>query len=252
MPAGVIRRRLAALRAGGDAGITLMELIVAMVLNTIIGAMTAGIFISINNASNTNVDRTVGTASARNTIQDWTAYLRVADGKTAGVKTNRFEWLANNDMLFYADLYNRTVDNLAVTGAPTMIWLRLDSAGKLIEEQFPSTATAGTNPTVCRRLATAVSTPTAPLFTALENSGAVMNALPPTASLDLGAAPTPSAGCQPLPVTVPSQSSRPDLAALTNLQKVVSVQIDFVISDTTGTHPLEFSSRAVLPALGGV
>ncbi|MDT4922286.1 MAG: hypothetical protein QOI15_3188 [Pseudonocardiales bacterium] len=252
MSARLIIRRARSVAASGDTGITLMELLVAMVLNVVIGAHAVGIFLKVNDSTRTSTDRSVSTASARNAIQAWTAYLRVADGKTAGVKTNRIEWLAPNDMLFYADLYNRTVDNLAVTGAPTMVWLRLDSTGALVEERFASTAAAGTQPSACRLLAGAVSTPTDPLFTAYEASGAPMNSLIPGAGLNLGVAPTPSAGCRPLPVTVPSQTSRPDLNAQTNLQKVVSVQIDFVIRDTKGKHPLEFTSRAVLPALSGV
>jgi type II secretory pathway component PulJ len=239
--------RLRALRAGDDAGITLMELLVAMVINVIIGALTVGIFVSVNDSSNNSVDRAVGSANARNTIQDWTALLRVADGKTAGVVANRIEWLTSKDMLFYADLNNRSTTNLTVTGPPTMVWLRLDSKNVLIQEQFPSTATAGTAPTVCLRLAGTVSTPPAtPLFTALDFSST------PMTGVDLGSAPTPSAGCQPLPVTVPSQSSRPDAIAQSNLQKVVTVRIDFVVRDTKGLHPIEFVSQAVLPALGGV
>ena len=60
------------------------------------------------------------------------------------------------------------------------------------------------------------------------------------------------AGCRTLPVTVPSQSAHPDLNAQANLQNVTSVLIDFVVRDTHGDHPLEFTSQAVLPALGGV
>lgn len=248
MPPGVIRRRLYAVRGTGDAGITLMELLVAMVLTTIIGAMTIGVFISVNSSTANSEDRSFSTATARNTIQDWTAYLRVADGKAAGVKTNRIEWLTAKDMLFYADLYNRSVTNLTVTGAPTMIWLRLDSKKTLVEEQFASTATAGTAPTVCRRMATNVTTVDAStaLFTAYDKSGAKM------AGLDLGAAPTVTAGCVPLPVTVPSQTNKPDPSALANLQNVISVGIDFYVWDTKNLHPLEFTSQAVLPPLGGV
>ena len=247
MSAGVISRRLRAVRATPDAGITLIELLVAMVLSTIIGAMAIGIFISVNKSTANSEDRSFSTATARNTIQDWTAYLRVADGKTAGVKTNRIEWLTAKDMLFYADLYNRSVTNLATTGAPTMIWLRLDTRGTLIEEQFASTATAGTAPRVCRRMATNVSMvdSSTPIFTAYDKSGANMT------GLALGSAPTAGAGCVALPVTVPSQSSRPDPSALANLQNVVSVGIDFYVRDTTNSHPLEFTSQAVLPPLGG-
>ena len=78
MPARVIRRRMRALRDSGDAGITLMELVVAMVLNVVIGALTVGIFIKVNDSSGTSIDRSVSTSSARNAIQQWTAYLRVA------------------------------------------------------------------------------------------------------------------------------------------------------------------------------
>jgi Tfp pilus assembly protein PilW len=246
MPARVIGRRSRAVRDTHDAGITLMELLVAMVINLIIGTLTVSIFLAVNNSSNNSVDRAVSTANARNTIQAWTALLRVADGKTAGVVTNRIEWLTSKDMLFYADLKNRSTTNLTVTGAPTMVWLRLDSSNVLIQEQFPSTATAGTAPSVCLRLAGTVSTPAAPLFTPFDATGASMT------GLNLGTAPTAAAGCRPLPVTVPSQSSRPDLNAQANLQKVVSVQIDFVVRDTKGQHPIEFTSQAVLPALGGV
>jgi Tfp pilus assembly protein PilW len=246
MSEGVIRHRLHALRTGGDAGITLMELVVAMVLNVIVGTLTVGIFVNVQHSSSTSVDRTVSTASARNAIQDWTAFLRVADGKTAGVKTNRIEWLGSQDMLFYADLYNRSVDNLAVTGAPTMIWLRLDSTGTLIEEKFPSTAAAGATPTACRALAGHVSTPAGPLFTALDSAGAAI------ANSVLGTPPPASAGCQHLPVTVPSQTRNPNPTVLANLQNVTGVVIDFVVRDTTGAHPIEFTSQAVLPALGGV
>jgi hypothetical protein len=248
MSAGVIRRRLRSMRAGRDTGVTLMELVVGMVLTTIIGAMTISIFVQVYSSTNNSGDRTFNTATARNTIQDWTAYIRVADGKTAGVKTNRIEWLTSKDMLFYADLYNRSVTNLTVTGAPTMIWLRLDSTGTLVEEKFASTATAGTAPSVCRRMATSVSTvdSSTPLFTAYDKSGAAMS------SLDLGTAPAAPAGCTPLPVTVPSQTNKPDQNAMANLQNVVSVGIDFYIWDTKHLHPLEFTSQAVLPPLGGV
>jgi type II secretory pathway pseudopilin PulG len=248
MSARLIGRRLRAVRTSGDAGITLMELLVAMVLNVIVGTLAVSIFISVNDSTNNSVDRSVNTAAARNAVRDWTAYLRVADGRTAGVKTNRIEWLTANDMLFYADLYNRTVTNLAVTGAPTMLWLRRDSSGTLIEEQFAMTATAGTRPSVCRRMVGGVSagSASAPIFSAIDKSGASMT------GLDLGTAPASAAGCVPLPIVVPSQSGHPDLDAQANLQNVDIVQIDFVLRDSKGLHPIEFTSQAVLPALGGL
>lgn len=240
-----MRRRLQIRR---DAGVTLAELVVTMGLSTLIGAMTLSLFLSISSSATATTDRTVNSAAARTAIQAWTAYLRVADGPTAGVRASRIEWLTKSDMLFYADLYNRGINSssdVATTGAPTMIWLRRDAAGSLIEEQFASTAASGTSPKVCRVLLTKTDTSTT-LFTAQDSSGSSMM------SQALGTAPTASTGCQKLPVTVPSQQSHPDLTAQSNLQTVFSVTIDFIVRDSKGKRPLEFISQAVLPAMGGV
>jgi type II secretory pathway component PulJ len=243
MPARLIFGKLfAAMRR--DDGITLTELLVVMALGTIVGALTMGMMIQVSNSTTSTTDRTISSASARNVIQAWTAYLRVADGTTAGTGTNRIEWLTAKDMLFYADLKNRNLNNVATTAAPTMIWLRLDTGGSLLEEQFPSTAAVGASPTVCRTLATSVTTPSAPLFSALDAGGAPISAQ--------GTAPTVAAGCQKLPVTVPSQTSHPNTAVQAILQHVAIVAIDFVVRDTRKQRSLEFRSQAVLPALGGV
>jgi Tfp pilus assembly protein PilW len=248
MSTGMIAR-IRAVVASGDAGITLMELIVGMALSTILGAMTLMLFLDINSSAESTTDRTINTASVRNAIQSWTTYLRVADGTTAGDRSNRIEWLTPSDMLFYADINNRpddTAEQVKTIGTPTMMWLRLDSAGNLVEEQFSSTATRGTVPSTCRVLAENVSTPSAPLFAPFDTRNRAMT------GQDLGTAPGAAAGCQPLPVTVPSQTNNPDAAAQANLQNVRSVVIDAVVRDSRGAHPIEFTSQAVLPNVGGV
>jgi hypothetical protein len=243
MPARLIPTKLlAALRR--DDGITLAELLVVMALGTIVGALTMGMMIQVNNSTSATIDRTISSASARNALQAWTAYLGVADGTAAGTSTNRIEWLTAKDMLFYADINNRTINNAATTAAPTMMWLRLDTSGALVEEQFRSTAAMGASPTVCRTLVTRVTTPSAPLFSAVNANGAAIAAQ--------GTAPTVGAGCQKLPVTVPSQTSHPNTAVQGILQRVAIVAIDFVARNTQNQRPLEFRSQAVLPALGGV
>jgi hypothetical protein len=234
-------------RRGADAGITLAELVVAMGLSTLVGALTLTLFVSVTKSSGATVDRTVNSAAARNLIQSWAGYLHVADGTTAGSRVNRIEWLTPTDMLFYADLNNRSMSSLATTGSPTMIWLRRDSAGALVEEQFAATAAAGATASVCRILVGATDT-SVRLFTAYDSRGAVMAA----PALDMGTAPAPSKGCQKLPVTVPSQTKNPDTSAVTNLQNVFSVVVDFIIRDSRNSHPIEFRSQAVLPALGAV
>lgn len=243
MSARLILARLRALRSRGDVGITLTELIVSMGLFSMIGAMTLGIFLSIDKATSSTTDRTISSASARNVIQSWASYVRVADGTTPGIKTNRIEWLTADDMLFYADLYNRSIDTVGTTSAPTMMWLRRDTSGTLVEEQFAGNAAKGAAPKVCRVLVGNVSTPIHPLFSGVDSSSNPLT--------NLGTAPTPTKGCQPLPVTVPSQTKSPDLVVQANLQKVSNVIIDFVVRDTKNAHPLEFYSGAVLPPLGG-
>jgi hypothetical protein len=247
MSARVITR-IRAVRATKDAGVTLMEMIVGMALSTILGAMTLALFVNINTSSADTTDRTVNTSSARNALQAWTDYLQVADGVNAGSRVNRIEWLTAKDMLFYADLNNRTATcaPAATTGVcpPTMIWLRLDSSGQLVEEQFASTAAVNAASTTCRVLAQKVSV-SGSLFTGFAFDGADMT------GQDLGTAPTTAAGCRPLPVTVPSRSSHPDPIAQANLQNVRSISLDVLIRDSKNGHPLEFTSQAVLPNLGG-
>ena len=241
-----------------DAGLTLIEVVVAMVLSVILGGLTVMVFANTNTSSAATTDRTISTASARDTIQAWAGYLRVADGTTPGSRSNRIEWLTGNDMLFYADLRNRTMSSPATIGAATMIWIRLDSQGRLVEEQFASTAAQNASPTMCRQLALSVSNSigtdpvtgqqvTVPLFTPGDYNGTQI-----ASGTDLGSAPAASAGCQKLPVTVPSQAGHPDAAAQANLVNVFSVALDFTVKDTKGLHPIEFTSEAFLPSLGGV
>jgi len=244
-----LRHRAQAARASGDAGVTLTELIVAMTLSTILGAMTLMVFLNVDKATSATTDRTINTSSARNAIQAWTSYLRVSDGPTAGSAVNRFEWITAGDIMFHANLYNRATSGagLGSTTPSTMVWLRLDSAGALVEEQFPNTAAQGTNPSICRILvakATAGGIATR-LFTASDSLGY------PLTGQNLGAATVVAAGCKPLPVTVPSLTNHPDPVAVANLQTVGSIAIDFTVSDSKGAHPLEFNSVATLPVLGG-
>ncbi|HEX3334929.1 MAG TPA: hypothetical protein VHS54_00620 [Jatrophihabitans sp.] len=252
MPTRMIRR-LRAITRGRDDGVTLTELLVSMGLSTLLGAVTVTLFLNINTSSSDTTDRTINSSSARNTIQAWTGYLRVADGTPPGTRTNRLGWLAPNDMLLFSDVGNRSMSSITTTSPPIMIWLRLDSAGQLVEEQFTTTptsggaiatVTAGTRAKVCRVLASHVSVRSA-LFTPSDSLGS------PLTSMRLGTAPTSAAGCQPLPVAVPAAGNS-DPVVKTNLQNVNSVVIDFIVRDTGGQHPLEFMSNAVLPALGAV
>src|SRR6185437_16997856 len=118
------------------AGVSLTELLVAMGLATILGAITMQLFVYVDNSTASTTDRTVATAQARNTLQAWSGYLHVSDGSTAGSVSTRFEWLTASDMAFYANLNNRAGDASTAPTAPRMYWLRIDANGHLVEEQF--------------------------------------------------------------------------------------------------------------------
>jgi prepilin-type N-terminal cleavage/methylation domain-containing protein len=231
------------LRAHPDAGVTLVEMIVAMALTTVLGAITMTLSVQTNSAAQTTTDRTVASGLARSALQAWTSYLRVADGPTVGSAPYRVEWLTSKDMAFHADLFNRdgTADTVA---SPSLLWLRLDTAGNLVEEQFSSPPSGyPAAPTTCRVLASRVSA--SALFTAYDPNGTTLT------GRNLGLAPTVAAGCQKLPAQIPSQKAKPDQIAETNLEDVASVMVDFTVRDSTGAHPLEFSAVTTLPVLAG-
>ena len=239
-----LRTRLQAARQD-DGGWSIAELLVAMVLMSIFGLLTARLFVTVESSASGSTDRSINSASAASVTNGWAEYLRVADGTTPGSSSNRFEWITANDMLFYANLFNRgtTGGGLSTTTGATMIWLRLDSKGVLIEEQFPSNAAFGASPTRCRRLLGGVTT--SRLFTPFDLNGHDLS------TQDLGTAPVASAGCRTLPVTVPSQTKKPDAVAAANLPNVSTIQIDFVVPDSRKKHGIEFKSVVTLPTLGG-
>lgn len=238
------RARARRVGASGDAGISLAELIVAMVLSTILGAITLVLFIDVDNSTSASTDRAIDAAKARTAIQAWTTYLQVSDGPTTGSALNRFEWFSPTNVAFYADLFNRTQASLATTSAPTLVWLRLDSGGQFVEERFtPAPTGFPANYTACRILGSNFTAPK--LFTPFGSTGNDLT------GLNLGAAQNTAAGCQKLPSTLPSQLQHPDQIAAANLQRVFSVGIDFTVMDTKKTHPLEFNAVASLPVLAG-
>lgn len=219
----LVHRRLAE-----DDGVTLVELLVGMALSTIIGAMTLFLFVNANATTQASTDRSIDVAKARGLLQAWTSYVQVADGPSSGTASHRFEWFTSTDVLFYAALGNRDAAADSV-GTPTVVWLRL-TGSRLIEEQF---AYGTTSPAVCRILADRVTAST--LFTAYDETRAAMS------GVDLGQPiATGGTGCTDLPGSV----TQTDTTAVANLQSVSRVAIAFTITDTRGTHTVDFRSVA--------
>jgi prepilin-type N-terminal cleavage/methylation domain-containing protein len=223
-------------RAADDAGVTLIEVIVAMTLSTILGTAALLFFTAANDSAASSLDRSVSSAQARIALQSWTSYLRVSDGPAAGNPSHRFEWITSTSTLFYADLGNRTGD--AAAAAPRMVWLRYDgSASQLVEEQFTKSGSAySATPTVCRILATSV--------TGLTFSGYTSSA----GDSDFGISLAPSgSGC----VSLTGSVSQTDAVANAVLAKVTSVSISVTVTDTKAQHTQTYNSLAAVPALVG-
>lgn len=146
-----------------DAGVTLIELVVAMSLMTIVSAMALTFFVGVNSANSTAVDANVGTASARNVLQQWTQLLELADSPdAAGSGSGRFVEITPTSAVFYTNSdRNRATDTTART-APVKVSLAL-VGGQLVESDYqPDTSTTPStypdSPTSTRVLASDVTT----------------------------------------------------------------------------------------------
>jgi prepilin-type N-terminal cleavage/methylation domain-containing protein len=96
-----LRGRIA--RAGAEAGLTLIELVVAMVIASLLGSMAMAWFIGASDASTATTDADLGTASARNALQTWAALLHVAGSPSdPGSGTDRITDLSATSITFNA------------------------------------------------------------------------------------------------------------------------------------------------------
>lgn len=135
-----LRRRLGGLRRD-DRGISLMELVVAMGISTILGTMALTFFVGSQRAGYASVLTNQNTADARVTLDSWTSMLRVAGWLDPGAKTDRFEEITPTKIVFYANLDNRGSASQQV-GALTKVALMLRTTnpatgeGQLIEVRF--------------------------------------------------------------------------------------------------------------------
>jgi hypothetical protein len=150
-----------------DDGMTTIELITAMMISSILGAMTLFVFLSLNAASARSVDRALTASEARVILSSWSDLLQVAESPERRVDAYpAFETVTRDRITFYASLENRTGTN--VFGRPTRVTLESDG-GKIVEERFAPDADGWPDePTTRRVLATGASA----TFTALDASGA--------------------------------------------------------------------------------
>jgi len=140
-------------RLQDDAGMSMIELITAMAVSSILGAMTIFVFVSLNSASSSSVDRSLSATQARVVLSSWSSLLQVAESPLRDVdEFPAFEKITADAVTFYASVDNRSTSSTTF-GLPTRISL-FTQDGDVIEERFQPTATGWpATPTVRRVLA---------------------------------------------------------------------------------------------------
>jgi prepilin-type N-terminal cleavage/methylation domain-containing protein len=125
-----------------DAGMTLIELLVAMTLGTIVAAAALSTFIGTMNSTTHTTNTVINASQARTVLQSWSEMIRLVDSPYgAGTDSGRFGQVGPSTAIFYADIANRT--GSTAVGAPTMVQLSLTN-GQVVQSLY--TATNGSAP----------------------------------------------------------------------------------------------------------
>jgi type II secretory pathway pseudopilin PulG len=218
---------------------TLVELIVAMTLGTIIAAAALSVFMGTITSTTHTSNTVINAAQARNVLQSWSEMIRVADSPDgAGTSSGRFGQVGPSTAIFYADLANRS--GATAVGAPTMVQLALTN-GQVVQSQY--TATNGAAPY------TYPSTPT---------STQILMGCPPTTTSNGCATPGqvtaltftayyPNSGCSTTDLTSADLCTI-DPAATPSLQDAVAVGISITVAPADGGASQSFSTLAAVGA----
>lgn len=247
-----------------DDGLTLIELVVAMSLATIVSAMCLVFFLTAENDGTSSVLTNQAVADARNVLTDWTALFRVAGWLDPSAKTDRFEEITPTKIVFYANLDNLTTAD-QTTGAPTKVVLHLRvvdalrGEGQLVEALFnPGNTTVAS----VRQLAFNV-TPTGgagmPIFQPYSESGGAIDVSNTLGCYSNGRAQaglclqSPPSGAGMLDPKVANNSltvsggtlrGNPSLNVDATLQAIGGVTIAFTATDSANRVQVPFTGSA--------
>jgi prepilin-type N-terminal cleavage/methylation domain-containing protein len=154
-----VRRRLALARATGpDAGITLVELMVTIVLMSIVSALALTWLLGESKTDTKTQNSTFTTSAARNVLDAWSALLRVADVPSNGYASiaasgapapapttvapgassvGRFLAIGTRSITFNADVANAPSSTCAgscLRGGTTQVTLSLTAGGAMTQQ----------------------------------------------------------------------------------------------------------------------
>jgi Tfp pilus assembly protein PilW len=247
-----------------DQGLTLAEMLVAMTLAMILGAMATTFFTIALHAGDHTLLMNQGTGNARVTLDSWTSMLRTAGWLDVNTEVDRFEEITPTKIVFYSNVNNRTnpTSGAVIAGTNvnpvTKVALILrqpspGSDGQLIEVQFR--ADNATTRLVRQLVPNANQANGAWLFTPYDRSGGAVDpslngcvsGTTPTVGLCLQA----PAGAGMLDPTVSSAtlnvtsgSLRGNGSADSILANVGRIDISFAVRNTTGTYSAVYASSA--------
>lgn len=190
-----------------DAGLSLVEMVVAMVLAGIVGSLLLAWFVGASDTSTATTNSDLAAADARGTLQSWARYLQVAGSPTGGTGAGRIESLDADSIAFNARLANDpscTTDAACDPLATTPVTLQLDPITGALSEIVGDTK----NVLIARGVAAGDGSTGACLFTAYSDGAPL--------------------GCHPSP---------------SDLEDVTAVTITFTITPKTG-HPRTYTTSA--------
>ena len=140
-----------------DAGMTTLELITAMTISSILGAMTLFVFLSLTSGAASSVERSLSASQARVVLSSWNSLFQLAESPVREVQViPAFEKVTTTEVIFYSSIDNRDRDSEAFD-LPTKVRLSV-TGGEIREQRFEAEGSGWReSPTVSRVLATGAS-----------------------------------------------------------------------------------------------
>ncbi|HZC74069.1 MAG TPA: prepilin-type N-terminal cleavage/methylation domain-containing protein [Jatrophihabitans sp.] len=120
-----------------DDGITLTELLVAMGIATILGAMAVAFFVGANRSGQVTVATNQGVGDARVALDNWTSLIRVAGWlePTPSALNDRFEEITPTKVVFWAYLEGKLPPD-PPSKVALMLTGQADGTGRLVQIVF--------------------------------------------------------------------------------------------------------------------
>jgi len=215
--------------------------------------MALYVFLSLNTATTSTIERSESATEARVVLDSWNNLFQVAETpfRTNG-NVHSFEKVTENQVTFYASINNRTGSNAETL--PTRINL-ISMGGEVIEERYTPSSSVGwpSTPTVRRVLATNASA----TFAAVDAKGALIGSsgtgysqLCRTIGAGTYAGICSSVGCSPNPEleTVAVLTCAGVKGANEALGKIVNIRVTLTVTDSTGrTHVYQGATVGATP-----